>query len=461
MVKKIRAEAAQEGATVLVLSAGDINTGAPESNMFMAKPDIEAMNSIGYEAMVVGNHEFDVTADELAEQQRQAKFPFLGANIKRADGSDAFDPYIIKDVQGKKIAIVGLTTAETPNMSSELNRVGLNWEDPVNSQSKLIKQLKKENDMVIALSHLGFFHDEEAGKKYPGDITLAKANPEIDVIIGGHSHTELPDGVKQGKTSIFQAKESGMFLGRVDVDLSGPTPKVMGSKLIPVKNVIPDKQVAALLDNYLRQAKSVLDEKVGKLKGKMPGGRGTIKIDDNPLGNFVAESHKRFTHADIGISNARSMRTGLDAGEITMRDLTAVSPFKNTVTYVELSADELWKTMEIVNENYLKATDQNIYFSKGFELVREDNVVTEIRLNGKRILRGQEDTYRIAMGNFLSEMVHEFNYIKIHPTFVNTGKLETEAMATYFREFDTIDDKKLKFKNLVNISPCDRHLLEP
>lgn len=463
MVKKVREQAAKDGDIVLVLSAGDINTGAPESNMFKARPDIEAMNAMGYDAMTLGNHEFDITAEELAEQKKIANFEFLAANIKHEDGTQAFEPYIVKEIQGKKIAIIGLTTAETPNMSPPLNRQGLKWEDPVDSQKALIRRLKKENDIVIALSHLGFVKDEKPGRKYAGDMTLAKANPDLDVIVGGHSHTELQKAVVVGQTSIFQAKESGQFLGRIEVDMSGPKPKVLNSRLMPVKNVIPDAKVASLLATYLKKANDVMGEKVGRLLAPLSGGRDFIKLEDSPLLNLAAQANKDAVNADIGISNARSQRTGLFEGDITIRDLRAVSPFNNTVTYVELDGKELWKTMEIFNQNYLQQSDQNIAFSKGFEIRLANGQVSEIRLNGEIIEKGSSRKFKLALGNFLSEMVDDFSYLRTHPSFVNSMIDETEAMAMLFRNRGSVSPKDLRFgaiKNL-DLKVCNEHLVSP
>jgi len=459
IVKQVREQAAREGKHVLVLSAGDINTGAPESNMFQARPDIEAMNAIGYDALVVGNHEFDVTPDELSQQRKLANFEFLGANIKTEDGSHAFTPYIVKDVGGKKVAIIGLTTSETPHMSSAINRPGLTWSNPVESEKALIKQLKKDYDMVIALSHLGFIKDEKPGQQFPGDISLAKANPDIDVIIGGHSHTELKEGVVIGETSIFQAKESGEFLGRVEVDLSGKKPKILGSKLIPVKDVIPDQKVASILRPYMERAGKELNERVGYLRGKMPGGRGFLKVDDSPLGNLLAEANREAAAADIGISNARGLRTGLEPGDISIRDLTAVSPFNNTVTYVDLTSDELWKTVNILNEKYLQASNQNVYFSRGFEVRISNGVVSEIVFKGEPVAKGSKQKFRLALGNFLSEMVTDFDYIKHHQTFVNTGETEVRAMAEYFKARGTLDVKDLTLSNHVKLDDCNYFFL--
>jgi 5'-nucleotidase / UDP-sugar diphosphatase len=443
MVNEVRQTAQQNGAKVLVLSAGDINTGAPESNLFRARPDIEAMNAIGYDAMVVGNHEFDIPYEALKDQQKMAKFEFLGANIKYENGKAAFTPYITREIDGKKVAIIGVTTLETPDMSAKVNRPGLVWENPLTAQRTLVKQLKQDHDYVIALSHMGYYANEVSGLPYPGDEALARAIPELDLIIGGHTHSEIHTPVKIGKTSIVQAKEGGQFLGKIEIDLSGSTPVITDYKLMPVKNVDADLKVASILDPYLASAQEKLSRKIGFSKIELKGGREAVNTADSPLGNLLAEAKRESVGADISFVHGRGIRASLPKGDVTLRDVLSVSPFGNTVTTAELNGEEVWKTMEILNRKYVSVPGENTYFSRGLTLEIENKQIKRIFLNGQEIPRTSSGSYRVATGNFLTEMVPEFEFIRKHPSYMNTGKTEVEAIENYFKKLSTIEPKKL------------------
>lgn len=171
---------------VLVLDAGDINTGRPESNFFKAEPDILGYNACGYDALALGNHEFDNPLTVLQKQISLAEFPFLSANVLTSDGSylDNVLPYIIKDFGGFKAAVFGLPINSTPSKVTPNNIKGLVFQDEVETARDLVPELEQQADIVIALVHLGLYDSEAEGSR-----SLAAEVPGIDLIIDGHSHT--------------------------------------------------------------------------------------------------------------------------------------------------------------------------------------------------------------------------------------------------------------------------------
>ncbi len=180
LVNIVRAEVEKNGGHTLLLSAGDVNTGVPESDMLDAEPDFKIMNLIGYDAMTIGNHEFDKSLDVLRKQQGWAEFPFLAANIvKKNTGELLFDPYIIKEFDGLKVAIFGLTTEETPILVVPDNVKDLEFRSTIETAKALVPKLRKEADLVIALTHLGFY--EESGGKYkaPGFLDWREKSREL------------------------------------------------------------------------------------------------------------------------------------------------------------------------------------------------------------------------------------------------------------------------------------------
>ena len=168
LVNVIRAELKKSGGHSLLLSAGDVNTGVPESDMLNAEPDIKLMNLLGYDAMALGNHEFDKPRDVLMKQKEWAKFPFLSANVIKNDGTPLVEPYIIKDFDGLKVAIFGLTTRETPILVLPKNVEDLKFKNVIETSKSLVPKLRQEADVVIALTHLGFYEESGGGVTFSG-----------------------------------------------------------------------------------------------------------------------------------------------------------------------------------------------------------------------------------------------------------------------------------------------------
>ena len=224
LVNIVRAEVESAGGHVMVLSAGDVNTGVPESDLLDAEPDFNLMNMIGYDAMTLGNHEFDNSLDVLMKQRGWASFPFLAANIvKKGSGKLLVEPYIIKEIDGLKIAVLGLITENVPILVLPDNVKGLEFHNVIETAEKYVPELRKKADLVIALTHIGYYASDS---ELVGDVQLAKAVPGIDVIVGGHTHTTLDQPVVIGDTLIVQADGYSEKVGRLNLTVDNDTDKV-------------------------------------------------------------------------------------------------------------------------------------------------------------------------------------------------------------------------------------------
>lgn len=209
---------------VLLLQAGDIVQGTPYYNIFHGKAEIELMNAMKYDASCLGNHEFDFGLEGIAQVVNWAKFPFLTTNYDFSGTllKGKMKDYIILNKGGIKIGIFGLGIS--PNgLIDQKNYPGMIFLSPLETGNKMADFLKQEKkcDLVICLSHLGYYKKESPEF---GDIQLASKTKNIDIIIGGHSHTYLfePDSVKnlEGKTVIItQMGKNGTFIGRLDVEM--------------------------------------------------------------------------------------------------------------------------------------------------------------------------------------------------------------------------------------------------
>ena len=180
LVDGIRKEVAAEGGSVLLLSGGDINTGVPESDLQDAEPDFRGMNLVGYDAMAIGNHEFDNPLTVLCQQEKWAKFPLLSANIyQKSTGERLFKPWALFKRQDLKIAVIGLTTDDTAKIGNPEYFTDIEFRKPADEAKLVIQELQQTEkpDIIIAATHMGHYDNGEHGSNAPGDVEMARALP--------------------------------------------------------------------------------------------------------------------------------------------------------------------------------------------------------------------------------------------------------------------------------------------
>lgn len=407
---------------VLVLDAGDINTGRPESNLFKARPDIEGYNYIGYDAMALGNHEFDNGPDVVKEQMQLADFPFLSANIKTKQGELLTRPYIIKEFEGFKIAIFGLTTKETEFLSHPDNIKGLVFQDEVEVAKQLVPELRKQADIVIALVHMGIYNSPKLGSK-----RLASEVSGIDLIVDGHSHTKLDAPIvirhtESGhKTPIVQAWKWGLVLGRTDLFIQEKRVIDYTFEAIPVnlKNVekkpdgvmvyhyiseeIPeDPEVVRLMEPYLNSANAVLSEVVGQAEA--PFFYRNVRKMESGLGNLIADSmlwYTKYMGVEFALQNGGGIRADLRKGPITQRSLHEVLPFGNSVVVLTLdgaTATSLFDHIGSISRG--QGAFPQVSAGVSITLNTATGKCEEIMINGEPFDPGR--TYKIATNSYLA-----------------------------------------------------------
>ncbi|MCS6161535.1 bifunctional UDP-sugar hydrolase/5'-nucleotidase UshA [Shewanella baltica] len=386
LIDSIRAEVSKNGGQTLLLSGGDINTGVPESDLQDAIPDFTGMNKIGYDAMAVGNHEFDNPLSVVDMQRRLAEFPMLAANIyrKKADGSQGeryFDAYKVFDVNGLKVAVIGLTTEDTAKIGNPEFISDLIFTDPKTEVAKVIKEIKdaKAADIIFATTHMGHYADAQNGSNAPGDVAMARALKEGDlqVVIGGHSQNPVcmepgtdnkayanfkpgdecaPD--KQNGTWIMQAHEWGKYVGRADFEYFNGELHLASYKLVPVNmrklddagkktadlagtKIEPDAELKELLSYYQEKGQAKLDEVIATTDALLDGERANVRNKQTNLGRMLAMAQSAKVTADFGVMNSGGVRASIQPGNITYRDVLTVQPFGNMVTLNEMTGTEV------------------------------------------------------------------------------------------------------------------------
>ena len=455
LINMVRAEVSKAGGSVLLLSAGDVNTGVPESDMLDAAPDFNLMNTLGYVAMTLGNHEFDNPRDVLLKQKGWAKFPLLSANtVKKGTRETLVDPYLIKEFDGLKVAILGLTTEETPILALPDNVQDLEFKSAVETAQALVPKLKAQADLVIALSHLGL---EKGGYATPGDLTLAKEVPGINVIVGGHTHDALTEAKVVGETVIVQAGEYGEYVGRLDLTFDSDAKKVTASKyqLLPVNfkkqvkytdkdsyyayadTAYPeDPTVTDALKSYLGEANQLLAQPLGEAMVKLDGDRKLVRSQETNLGNLITDAMRAKTGAELAFMNGGGIRADIAPGKITYRDILTVQPFGNTLVVMNLTGEQVLAVL-----NYAATVEAG----KGAFLHVSGVKWTNNQGQAENVMVGDapldlQKTYKIVTNNFMAAGGDGYAMLKDLPK-TDTGFVDADALKEHIVKLGKVEPK--------------------
>lgn len=327
-----RVDELREQKPTLLLAAGDMIQGNNWANMFQGKSSIEAMNALGFDAMVVGNHEFDFGQQVLKERIEQAHFPILGANVT---GIDGLKPWTAKTVDGVKVALIGVVTADTPVTTHPRNVSGLQFANPEDTVRHYVRMVREQNDLIVILSHLGFHGDTELARKVEG----------IDVIVGGHSHTKVEKPFLAGTTAIVQAFEHGKALGVLDVVLRNGRIVRVDGRLEPIRPVgEAHAAVGSIVAKYQHQVDGVMNQQVGEAREDLDGAN--VRSRETNLGNFITDIMRETAGADAAIINGGTIRTSIKKGPIKVADIYGVVPFDNYIVAIRLKGSQIRDTLE-------------------------------------------------------------------------------------------------------------------
>ncbi|OES45008.1 5'-nucleotidase C-terminal domain-containing protein [Domibacillus iocasae] len=365
----------EENPSSLLVDAGDVFSGTLYFNEFKGQADLEFMNLLGYDAMTFGNHEFDLGTEPLAEFIKNARFPFVSANVNASSDSHLSSLMnetvtdapmdgkvyngIIKEVDGEKVGIFGLTTAETKTISSPGD--GVVFENYIEEAEKAVSSFEAEGvSKIVALSHIGF---QDGGGD--NDVTLAKEVEGIDVIVGGHSHDQLDepyiDETGDEPTIIVQANEYNKFVGTLDVifDEDGLVIEYAGG-LIKVDEQNEDdtyvfeenEEVKNILATKYTPAIDKMKAKVvGSASAALDGERASVRTKETDLGNLItdamlAKAKTIDAETVIALQNGGGIRASIDAGDITMEEVLTVMPFGNALAIMDLTGAEIKAALE-------------------------------------------------------------------------------------------------------------------
>jgi 5'-nucleotidase/UDP-sugar diphosphatase len=459
VIDGIRADVAASGGHSLLLDGGDVNTGVPESDLQDAVPDFKGMNLLGYQAMAVGNHEFDKPLGILKMQRDLAQFPMLSANIYDR-GERMFAPYKIFTLGGVRVGVMGMTTEDTYKMVLPENVKNIEFRSVIAEAAKVVPELRAKADVVIAATHMGHYENGNHGTQSPGDVEMARAVKGIDLVVGGHSQNPacmkaenvldqayVPGGEckpdRQNGTWIVQAHEWGKYVGRADFEYRNGEFKLVKYALIPVNlkkpvkdaagkttlvtytpEIIEDKEMLALLSPYQEFGQAKLNVEIGATDGKIEGDRAVVRAKPASMGVLVGLAMMDKTKADFAVVNAGGVRDSIPAGKITYKDVLKVQPFGNTVTTVDLTGKEV---MDYLNASAKMSVGSGAFAQfAGIQLVIKAGVVASASIKGAPI--DVQKTYRMAINNFQATGGDGYPKMSAHPSYTNTGFVDADVM---------------------------------
>ncbi|MCP9266808.1 bifunctional UDP-sugar hydrolase/5'-nucleotidase UshA [Xenorhabdus sp. XENO-1] len=473
LVDSIRQEVAKKGGSVLLLSGGDINTGVPESDMQDAEPDFKGMNLVGYDAMALGNHEFDKPLSVLHQQEKWANFPFLSANIyQTSTGKRLFKPYVMFDEQGVKIAVIGLTTDDTAKVGNPANFPDVEFRVPAEEAKKVIDELKKNEkpDVIIAATHMGHYNDGHHGSNAPGDVEMARSLPAgyLNMIVGGHSQDPVcmstenknykqmdyvpgtpcsPD--RQNGTWIVQAHEWGKYVGRADFQFRNGEFKLVHYQLIPinlqkkVKNedgstgsayythqITQHPEMLKLLTPYQDKGSRKLNVQVGAVDGKLEGDRSKVRFVQTNMAHLVLAAQMERTNADFAVMSGGGIRDSIEAGDITYKDVLKVHPFANQLVYVDFKGSEVLSYLTAAANMETDSGAYGQFYNVSF--VVDGKKIRDVKIGGKPL--DPNKTYRMATLNFNAIGGDGYPRVDNLPGYVDTGFVDAEVLKGYIEK---------------------------
>lgn len=319
---------------VLVLDAGDAVSGTPVSTLFSGVPIFEVMSAMRYDLGLLGNHEFDYGWRQIEKFKEAANFPLLGATARSPTGELLSDmPFKIVQRGELRIAVIGVLTDTTPRMISPLGNEGLGFASEVETLKVLVRELHPQVDLVVVLSHVG----------HQAEQRLAAAVPDIDVIVGGHSHTRVAEPLRIGNTIVAQAHEYGKAVGRLELQLlaDGSVELLEGGLVTGVDLPAADPAVAAVVAHWERQVAELVDYEIATA---------SRLISEPELRNWMEQVLRERAGADLGYYNKGGVRDLIRPGPVTARMLWNIEPFGNSVVTMELTGAEV-KTMLRANHD--------------------------------------------------------------------------------------------------------------
>ncbi|MBO0661684.1 5'-nucleotidase/apyrase family protein [Jiella sp. MQZ9-1] len=355
---KTAIEAARKAAdNPILIDGGDEFQGSLFYSQYKGKAASEMMNALGYEAMTVGNHEFDDGPKVLTHFVKSVHFPVVMANAdvsKESELAALVKPFTIIEKKGQKIGIIGLTPQDNAELSSPGKTI--TFFDPAEAAKRAVKALSDAGvDKIILLSHSGYMVDQKLAAEVPG----------IDVIVGGHSHTLLSNTDKKASgpyptmvkgpdghdVPIVQAYAYGKYLGELTVtfDDKGVVTKADGQPILLDGTIAEDPKLKARIAELAKPLDKIRKTVVAETAEPIDGSRESCRAGECQMGDLVADAmlaRVKDQGAEIAITNGGGLRASIDQGKVTQGEILTVLPFQNTLSTFKLKGSDVKAALE-------------------------------------------------------------------------------------------------------------------
>lgn len=346
LIEKVRNEADH----VLLVDSGDLLVGTAMSSVFRGRPDITAMNSMGYDALAVGNHDFDFGIEHLKSLRKEAGFPFLCTNA-RPKASEVCERFMVRRVGPLRIGLLGLIGKRNyPDLFNPSTVRELEFQDPIAAAKAVAQELRGRVDLLVAITH----------QETEEDLALAKAVPVLNVIIGGHTpgfDGLVPPGQSiplQGRVELtapgpvfVKTHRQGRTLGRLDLIYDGRSVREAEGRNLPVDSTLPEEsKVKKLVQDYTGRLEAVSNRVLGEALVDLEGESPEVRTQETKLGNLLADLARNYARTDIALVQSGSIRGSVPSGLVTLRKVMEVLPFDSPLISFTVTGKQLWEAME-------------------------------------------------------------------------------------------------------------------
>src|SRR6266550_1467839 len=360
LIKRVR----KDSPNVVLIDSGDTIQGTPleyyhnKKNNNPPDPMMLGMNALQYDAMAVGNHEYNFGLKVLEKARHEGKFPWLSANTyNKGTGETHYQPYIVKEIEGVRVGILGLTTPGIPTWENPPNYAGLEFHEPLLEAKKWVPILrgKERADVVVIAMHMGLEEDLRTGEINPGQvknenqaIAIAKQVPGVDLIFMGHTHRDVPSLVING-VQLLQANYWGRHLARVDLYLENDGSRwrvyARSARTIAVDDkVAPDAELLRMGEPYDRETQAWLSRPIGESAAELTAIEATFR--DTAILDLVQQVQMEAGNADVSMVASFNEKARIAKGPVTVRDIAGLYIYENTLVVLEVTGQQLKDALE-------------------------------------------------------------------------------------------------------------------
>jgi 2',3'-cyclic-nucleotide 2'-phosphodiesterase/3'-nucleotidase len=360
LIKKVRTE----NPNTLLIDSGDTIQGSPlafyhnKKNNDPANPMMVVMSALNYDAMTVGNHEYNFGLKVLEKARSEAKFPWLSANTYQSGTEKThYQPYLIKEVAGVRVGILGLTTPGIPNWENRQNYEGLEFREPLAEAKKWVPIIREKEraDLVVIAMHMGIEEDLSTGVINPSQVTnenqavtIARNVAGVDAIFMGHTHRDVPDLLVNG-VLLTQANHWGRHLARADfyLDRNGDRWRLYakGARTLPADNSVqPDAEAVRLAEPYDRETQAWLARAIGESAEELSAQEGRYR--DTAVLDLIHRVHLDVGKADVSMAAVFNNDARIPKGPVTVRDIAGLYVYENTLYVIEVTGKQLKEALE-------------------------------------------------------------------------------------------------------------------